>query len=90
MSIVLRQVLLGTGMALIVFLIVISGTITAFPHLSWSDLWGRGAFDTPFILLVPSVSIVIGILFGIISGYIGGNSFNQSMVGFTRLRKGDH
>ena len=26
-------------------------------------------FDTPFILLIPSVSIVIGILFGIISGY---------------------
>ena len=39
MSIVLRQVLLGIGMALIVFFIVISGTFTAFPHLSWSDLW---------------------------------------------------
>ncbi len=69
MSIVLRQILLGIGMALIVFIFVTSGTFTAFPHLSWSDLWGRGTFDTPFILLIPSVSIVIGILFGLISGY---------------------
>ena len=69
MSIVLRQVLLGIGMALVVFIVVIIGTFTSFPHLSWSDLWGRGTFDTPFILLIPSVSIVIGILFGILSGF---------------------
>ena len=69
MSIVLRQVLFGIGMALVVFFVVISGTFTSFPHLSWSDLLDRGAFDTPFILLIPSVSIVIGILFGMISGF---------------------
>ena len=77
MSIVLRQVLLGIGMALIVFFIVISGTFTAFPHLSWSDLWGRSAFDAPFILLIPSVSIVIGVLFGLSQVFFGKNSFSQ-------------
>jgi len=70
MSIVLRQILLGTGMSLLVFFFVISGTFTVFPLLNWSELWGRDVLDIPFIIFVPSVSIVIGILFGFISGHL--------------------
>ena len=69
MSIVLRQVLLGIGMALVSFYRCHKWYFYLFSTFNWSELWGRGAFDTPFILLIPSVSIVIGILFGIISGY---------------------
>jgi two-component system, NarL family, sensor histidine kinase LiaS len=69
MSIVLRQVLIGTGMSLLVFIFVMSATLTVSPFFNWSELWGRDVLDTPFILLISSVSIVIGILFGFISGH---------------------
>ncbi len=69
MSIVLRQVLIGTGMSLLVFIFVMSATLTVSPFFNWSELWGTDVLDTPFILLISSVSIVIGILFGFISGH---------------------
>lgn len=69
MSILTRQILMGACMSFVVFLIVGGGTFIVFPPINWSELWEREVLDIPFILLVPSVSIVIGILFGFISGH---------------------
>lgn len=68
MSIILRHVLIGTCLSLFIFIFVTSETFTVFPLLHWSDLWERDVLDIPFILFVPSVSIVIGIVFGAFSG----------------------
>lgn len=69
MSILTRQTLIGAGMSFVVFIFVVSGTFAVFPLSNWSEIWGRNVLDIPFILFVPSVSIVIGILFGFISGH---------------------
>lgn len=69
MSILTRQTLIGAGMSFVVFIFVVSGTFAVFPLSNWSEIWERNVLDIPFILFVPSVSIVIGILFGFISGH---------------------
>ena len=68
MNIVSRQIILGAGLALIVVLFVLGGTFFVFPLFHISALWEKRVLDIPFIILVPSVSIVIGILFGFMSG----------------------
>ncbi len=69
MNIVSRQIILGASSALIVFVFVLGGTFIVFPLFHYSDLWEKNVLDIPFIILVPSVSVVIGVLFGFFSGY---------------------
>ena len=68
MNIVSRQIILGAGLTVIVVLFVLGGTFFVFPLFHISALWEKRVLDIPFIILVPSVSIVIGILFGFMSG----------------------
>ncbi|WP_338471762.1 sensor histidine kinase [Niallia sp. XMNu-256] len=69
MNTVSRQIILATSVAVIVFVFVLSATFFVFPLFHFSDLWEKNVLDIPFIILVPSASIVIGILFGLVSGY---------------------
>jgi two-component system, NarL family, sensor histidine kinase LiaS len=68
MNIVSRQIILGAGLTVIVVLFVLGGTFFVFPLFHISALWEKKVLDIPFIILVPSVSIVIGTLFGFMSG----------------------
>ncbi len=68
MSIILRHVLIGTCLSLLVFIFVAGETFTVFPLLNLSDLWEKEVLDIHYILFVPSVSMVIGIVFGTFSG----------------------
>ena len=68
MNIVSRQIILGAGLTVVVVLFVLGGTFFVFPLFHVSALWEKRVLDIPFIILVPSVSIVIGILFGFVSG----------------------
>jgi NarL family two-component system sensor histidine kinase LiaS len=68
MNIVSRQIILGAGLTVIVVLFVLGGTFFVFPLFHISALWEKRVLDIPFIILVPSVSIVIGTLFGFMSG----------------------
>ena len=68
MNIVSRQIILGAGLTVIVVLFVLGGTFFVYPLFHVSALWEEKVLDIPFIILVPSVSIVIGILFGFMSG----------------------
>jgi len=68
MSIILRHVLIGTCLSLLIFIFVAGETFTVFPLLNLSDLWEKEVLDIPYILFVPSVSMVIGIVFGTFSG----------------------
>ncbi|WP_147533550.1 sensor histidine kinase [Bacillus marasmi] len=68
MSMVQRQVIMGVFISLILFLLISAGYLIAFPLDDWSELWKREVLDIPFIISVPSVSIAIGIIFGIIAG----------------------
>lgn len=68
MSMVGRQVIMGVFISLLLFILISIGYLFAFPIVDWSELWQRQLLDIPFIISVPSVSIAIGILFGIFSG----------------------
>lgn len=68
MSIVQRQIGWGILVAFIVFMILTTSFIIAFPISSLKELWERDLMDIPFILFVPSASLAIGLIFGIISG----------------------
>ncbi|MBB6447333.1 sensor histidine kinase [Bacillus benzoevorans] len=68
MNIITRQIIVGTGLALALFLLVCGSVFFVFPLRDLRELWERNVLDIPFILFVPSVSIAAGILFGMMSG----------------------
>lgn len=39
-----------------------------FPIPGWRDLWETEILDIPFIIFVPSVSLALGLIFGLLSG----------------------
>jgi len=69
MSIVQRQIVWGITLSLLVFTFLSVSFFYAFPVFNFSELWKRDLMDIPFIFFLPSVSIAIGILFGIGSGF---------------------
>ncbi|MGS2778463.1 sensor histidine kinase [Robertmurraya sp. GLU-23] len=69
MSIVQRQIVWGISLSLFVFIFLSVSFFMAFPVYNWSELWERDLMDIPFIFFLPSVSIAIGILFGLGSGF---------------------
>lgn len=69
MNIIQRQI--GWGI-LIAFLVFVSLTITfmtAFPLFGLRDLWEQHVMDIPFLLFIPSLSLAIGLLVGLLSGF---------------------
>lgn len=68
MNLVTRQILLGTGMALLIFLLVSGSIFFVFPFHDIRELWEKDIMDIPFVVFVPSISIAAGILFGLLSG----------------------
>ncbi|MFD1739848.1 sensor histidine kinase [Bacillus salitolerans] len=68
MSIIQRQILTSIVLCLFIFLILSLTFFSAFPIEDWSYLWGRKIMDVPFIVIAPSISIIGGIVFGVISG----------------------
>lgn len=69
MSIVQRQIVWGICLSLFVFIFLSVSFFMAFPVYNWSELWERDLMDIPFIFFLPSVSIAMGILFGLGSGF---------------------
>lgn len=88
MSIVTRQILLGTLIALIVFIFVTAEMFIVFPLPHWSALWTQHVWDIPFILFVTSVSMVIGIISGFISGYFWKKEMNLIDVMLHQIEDG--
>ncbi|MBS4192128.1 sensor histidine kinase [Bacillus sp. FJAT-49705] len=69
MNTVQRQIGSGVIMSIIICAIFIASFLFRFPLIDWNMLWETDVMDIPFIIFVPSVSIVIGILFGLVSGF---------------------
>jgi NarL family two-component system sensor histidine kinase LiaS len=59
---------LTTCLLSVVFFIV-------FPLSDWAELWNRHFMDIPVVIFVPAFSIVIGIFFGVISGFFWKKQF---------------
>lgn len=70
MSIIQRQIILGLGISVLLFIFLGSSFFFVFPLADWNNLWDEDLMDIPFILFSTSVSISIGITCGFISGIV--------------------
>lgn len=68
MSILQRQIMWGIGFSLIMLAVFSFSYFWLFPLANWGELWHAEILDIPFIIFVPSVSIVIGIIVGLLLG----------------------
>ncbi|MDQ0155539.1 sensor histidine kinase [Robertmurraya andreesenii] len=77
MNILQRQIGWGLLVAFIVFVMITISFTLSFPISSFSELWERELMDIPFILFVPSISLAIGLLFGVVSGFYWKKQFQS-------------
>lgn len=68
MTSIMRQILWGLTLGIILFAALTLSYLLVFPIARLSDLWNRELMDIPFILFSFSISVVLGIAFGIASG----------------------
>ncbi|MEH7884068.1 sensor histidine kinase [Bacillus sp. JJ1609] len=68
MTSILRQILWGLTLGIILFAALTLSYLLVFPIARLSDLWNRELMDIPFIIFSFSISVVLGIAFGIASG----------------------
>ncbi|MDF1509610.1 sensor histidine kinase [Robertmurraya sp. DFI.2.37] len=68
MNIIQRQIGWGVLVALVVFFVITLSFIFSFPFVGFQELWKHNLMDIPILLFIPSLSLLIGIVFGIGSG----------------------
>jgi two-component system, NarL family, sensor histidine kinase LiaS len=68
MTTAMRQILWGLTLGIILFIAVTLSFVLVFPVARLSDLWNRELMDIPFIIFTFSISVVLGIAFGLASG----------------------
>jgi len=68
MTSIMRQILWGLTLGIILFAALTLSYLLVFPIARFSDLWNRELMDIPFIIFSFSISVVLGIAFGIASG----------------------
>ncbi|ANB55566.1 histidine kinase family protein [Anoxybacillus sp. B7M1] len=67
MNMMLRQFALFILVALVVLFLLLFSCFTLFPLGDWSILWKTKIMNLPFIVFAPTVVILIGAAFGIVS-----------------------
>lgn len=68
MTSIMRQILWGLTLGIILFAALTVSYLLVFPIARLSDIWNRELMDIPFIIFSFSISVVLGIAFGIASG----------------------
>lgn len=68
MSTIQRQILIGIMIAFMAFLLISVTFLYTFPAIRLEELWNKRLMDIPFILIVPTVSVLIGMISGLFSG----------------------
>ncbi|MBE4910631.1 sensor histidine kinase [Bacillus luteolus] len=77
MSLIQKQLVISVFIS-IILLVTTSGVfLTAFPLTDWGDLWNRKVMDVPFVIFAPSISILIGLMFGFITGMLWRNQLRS-------------
>jgi two-component system, NarL family, sensor histidine kinase LiaS len=88
MSTIQRQIIWNIGFSIIIALVVAGAFIIVFPISDWSELWNRHFMDIPFIIFIPSFSIAIGILLGIVTGIFWRRQFQSVEHSLHQLEQG--
>jgi NarL family two-component system sensor histidine kinase LiaS len=88
MNMLQRQMFFGAALSFVVFLLVSSVYLLAFPLEDWAWLWKREVMDVPFVLFVPSLSVVTGVVFGFVSGFFWRKQLRSVMSALQDLEQG--
>lgn len=68
MKMIIRSVFTAIMFSLIVAIVIVSTTLLAFPPDNWSLILNKEIGDIPFILLVVTIPIIAGMIFGLTYG----------------------
>ncbi|HJV16394.1 MAG TPA: sensor histidine kinase [Bacillales bacterium] len=90
MSTVQRQIIWGGTFAFVLASLTTAVLFIVFPLTEWSDLWEKHFMGTPVSLFIPASSIVIGVIFGVVSGYFWRNQLNLVDQSLHLLEEGKH
>lgn len=75
MTTTMRQILWGVALGITLFLALTLSYWLVFPAARFSDLWSHELMDIPFVIFTFSISVVLGIAFGLASGIYWRNQF---------------
>ncbi len=70
MSTIKRQMIVGICVSVFLFILAHVIMFMAFPLAKWADLWQTELMDLPYMILAISLSLIGGLVFGIISGVL--------------------
>lgn len=90
MNMLQRQILICAGLSLVTFFTISGIFFIMFPLDNWELLWEQEIMDVPFIIFVPSVSVVIGMVFGAVSGFLWRKQLRSVANGLQDLEQGRH
>ncbi|CAM3910671.1 sensor histidine kinase [Mesobacillus zeae] len=90
MNTIQRQILGGILLSVLLFVFLTAAYFWEFPFKEWIDLWEQELFDIPFILFTASVSITIGILYGVFSGFFLHRQFQRIDQWLFKMEEGRH
>lgn len=68
MKMVIRHVVMATIFSLFLAIIIIGVTFVAFPLNHWSDIVNKEIGDVPYLVIVITIPLMLGIIFGLIYG----------------------
>lgn len=69
MSTIQKQMVWGIMISLMAFFLIIAAFLNTFPMIELRELWNRRLLDIPFIVIIPTVSILMGMVAGLIAGF---------------------
>ncbi|KGX86835.1 sensor histidine kinase [Pontibacillus litoralis] len=70
MMFILRQTVIGIGVALLCTIFTVGLTFYVFPLQQWTDLWNKELIDVPYIVFILSFSVLLGIIGGWSFGWV--------------------
>ena len=89
MSIMKRQILICLTIAVMVVIIMAGTFYYVFRPTDWQPFYEKEIYHIPFILFIPSLAIVIGLLFGIASGSYYKSEIKSLDVSIQKVKKGE-
>ncbi|QOR66980.1 sensor histidine kinase [Cytobacillus suaedae] len=77
MSLIQKQLVISVFISIILLVTSAGVFFTAYPLTDWGDLWDRKVMDVPFVIFAPSITILIGLIFGFITGILWRNQLRS-------------
>ncbi|MFG6119709.1 sensor histidine kinase [Thalassobacillus sp. B23F22_16] len=69
MNMVMRQILSAVLFSILITIIIAGTTFLAFPLKEWERLWEVEVFDFPYLMVIVSAPLIIGMIIGVVYGW---------------------